>query len=140
MNAYEQMREALREIATIDIGNFQEPIDGDSSAIYQNAKYDDKGRVFKGKEIPAFYGAIWYRNLKMAVDKAKAAIAIPLRNCDVGTAYEQSVRMARFCKKQYEKRDDVAAHICSACKFHNSESDCVFEWAQMPYTESGVGE
>ena len=72
----------------------------------------------------------------LSVKEALAkALAIPLRECDVGTAYEQSVRMARFCKKQYEKRDDVAAHICSACKFHNSESDCVFEWAQMPYEE-----
>lgn len=74
------------------------------------------------------------------IAEIESAIALPDRNCDIGTAYEQSVRMARFCKKQYKKRDDVAAHICSACKFHNSESECVFEWAQMPYIESGVGE
>ena len=89
VNNMEAMYEALREVASIDIGNFQEPIDGDSSAIYQNAKYDDNnGRVFKGKEIPAFYGAIWYRNLKMAVDKAKAALAAPPRNCDKYATYD----------------------------------------------------
>lgn len=71
------------------------------------------------------------------IAEIESAIALPDRNCDIGTAYEQSVRMAKFCKTQYEK-SDCYVHICSECELFGSESDCVLSWAQMPYIESGV--
>lgn len=56
----------------------------------------------------------------------------PLRNCDVGTPQEQSVRMAKFCSEQYKKTDGVA--LCSGCQFHDIEGlECQFAWSQMPY-------
>lgn len=69
--------------------------------------------------------------------KLRAALASTPRNCDVGTPEEQSVRMAEFCRTQYEK---VAtdAPLCSGCQFNDREGlDCQFAWAQMPYEAGG---
>ena len=67
----------------------------------------------------------------------EAEIGRPLRNCDVGTAEEQSVRMSEFCREQYEKSDGIM--LCSGCRFHGIEGlDCQFAWAQMPYEERGA--
>ena len=69
--------------------------------------------------------------------KAKAALAAPLRNSDVGTAEEQSVRMAEFCRAQYKKTDGV--RLCSGCRFFElAGTECQFAWAQMPYEEGGA--
>ena len=59
------------------------------------------------------------------LEEAKSAIAIPDRNCDVGTAEEQD---ARFVTWRYSNplRTELGLDA--------------LEWAQMPYTESGVGE
>ena len=78
------------------------------------------------------------RTIEMIFDVAKAALAAPPRNCDVGTVEEQAQRMAHFCKKLYSKAVP-GRHICSACKFHNKDVgwDCYFGWAQMPYEEGG---
>ena len=47
----------------------------------------------------------------------------PLRNCDVGTAEEQSERYDKFC--------DI--HDCrSDCPLFKADS-CELAWAQMPY-------
>lgn len=66
------------------------------------------------------------------IDKAVEAYEDPLRNCDVGTPEEQSVRMSEFCREQYEKSDGIM--LCSGCRFHGIEGlDCQLAWAQMPY-------
>lgn len=71
-------------------------------------------------------------------DMMTKALSAPPRNCDVGTAKEQSVRMAEFCREQYKKTDGVM--LCSGCRFHDIRGlDCQFAWAQMPY-EEGVAE
>jgi hypothetical protein len=62
------------------------------------------------------------------MQKAKAALAAPPRNCDVGTADEQCIRYQRFCN--YQK-------ACCACPL-NVDIDCRFAWAQMPYEEGGA--
>ena len=49
-----------------------------------------------------------------------------LRNCDVGTAYEQTKRFIKFCKS----RD--CARSCLLLKSNN----CELAWAQMPYEEA----
>lgn len=76
------MREALEKIANMKfhLGDFAEPVNGDSSAIYENAKWD--GKKFLGREIPAWWGAGWRECLSRAIDIARAALAAPARNCD----------------------------------------------------------
>lgn len=76
------MREALEKIADMKfhLGDFAEPVGGDSSAIYENAKWD--GKKFLGREIPAWWGAGWRECLSRAIDIARAALSAPARNCD----------------------------------------------------------
>ena len=123
-----KMREALVKIASIDIGNLQEPIDGDSSAIYQNAKYD--GKKFLGKEIPAWYAVGWYRSLKDAIDTAKAALSKPPRNCDIfttGAKINEGIR--EWCRN----------HDCDKCPFLNDGCDsCYASWMLSTATEGGA--
>lgn len=61
-----------------------------------------------------------------SVDKAKAALAEPLRNCDVGTAEEQKARYEAFCKECQRITRDLP------CDF---DHECIFKWEQMPYNE-----
>lgn len=65
-----------------------------------------------------------------AIYKAEAAFAEPLRNCDIGTAAEQSDRFKAFC--------DAYPLMCGECPFkdfRNTHNDCAIAWAQMPYEE-----
>jgi hypothetical protein len=78
------------------------------------------------------------------VRKAKAALAAPARNCDVGTAEEQTVRYRKFCSSHKYLGSDFS-HICKGfgkgrCPFFNSrtKSQCELAWAQMPYEEGGA--
>lgn len=57
---------------------------------------------------------------------AKAALAEPVKNCEVGTAEEQSDRMdAVYCSKR----------LCAKgkCPLFKPGGDCSLIWAQMPY-------
>lgn len=47
------------------------------------------------------------------------------RNCDVGTANEQSERFGRFC-------GHYRVYHCKDCPLL-AKGPCEFEWAQMPY-------
>lgn len=51
----------------------------------------------------------------------------PLRNCDVGTAEEQSERFNMFC----------LPIKCRECKLYTEEKrcGCIFRWEQIPYEE-----
>lgn len=69
----------------------------------------------------------------------QAALDEQPRNCDIGTPEELSVRMAEFCREQYEKSDGIM--LCSGCRFHGLEGlDCQFAWAQMPYEKGKTDE
>ena len=60
-------------------------------------------------------------------------LAIPLRQCDVGTADEQSERMEKaVCSK----------HLgCVRCPLRKAKySDCSLGWAQTPYAEEGAAD
>ena len=65
-------------------------------------------------------------------DIARAALAEPVRNCEVGTATEQSERYNKFCHvhRSYER-------CCGGCPL-NGEPCCELAWAQMPYEEGGA--
>lgn len=64
--------EALRQISEISLGGFEEPVDGDSSHIYERAVMKDG---FRGRVIPTWWGAVWYNRLKEAVELAKFALS-----------------------------------------------------------------
>lgn len=61
------------------------------------------------------------------LDFIKNALAEPPRNCDVGTAEEQSRRFCAFCRPRTEPCDGCA------CLEGARKGRCEFVWAQMPY-------
>lgn len=69
-------------------------------------------------------------------DVAIAALVKPLRNCDVGTAEEQTRRMeAEYCHVQKSCYESPSGR---ECPLHKAEVDCRLIWAQMPYGEGGA--
>ena len=65
--------------------------------------------------------------------KVNAALAEPVKNCDVGTADEQSARFDKFCHANIN-----AQRCCGDCPaFRTTRDDCELVWAQMPYEEGG---
>ena len=59
-----------------------------------------------------------------------AALAAPPRNCDVGTAEQQTERFENYCNA---RQDDV---VCSDdCPLRHASTLCEFAWSQMPYEE-----
>ena len=64
---------------------------------------------------------------------ANAALSEPLRNCDVGTAEEQSERYEKFCYAHRSREKGCGG--CPLCDIPY----CEFAWMQMPY-ESEVKE
>lgn len=68
-----------------------------------------------------------YEEMSNALDKAKAALAKPPRNCDVGTAEEKFNRFDRWCNSM------VIKNCCGVdCR------KCFIAWWQMPYDEGGA--
>ena len=82
--------------------------------------------------LKTHYGSC-YEEMANALDKAKAALAEPIRNCDVGTAEEQYARVRAFCK-----RHKVGLR-CVDCPVNGVlPKNCALIWAQMPYEEGGA--
>ena len=75
--------------------------------------------------LKTHYGSC-YEEMANALDKAKAALAEPIRNCDVGTAEEQVERHKRLCESM--------SHITKDCWVVGCRK-CIAVWAQMPYEE-----
>lgn len=61
---------------------------------------------------------------KECLEVVEAALAEPLRNCEVGTAEEQAKRFDVYCH--------TGGHLCSAL---DTCSECVIAWTQKPYEE-----
>ena len=61
------------------------------------------------------------------------ALAAPPRNCDVGTAEEQSKRFVAACNGKYCRDCPVRKYWSSK---PNGLTSCIHIWAQMPYNES----
>ena len=64
---------------------------------------------------------------------AKAALAEPVRNCEVGTAEEQEMRFIDYCSRHH--KSDPHCDPCKGCPLYLNPSGCQFSWAQMPYKE-----
>lgn len=62
---------------------------------------------------------------------ARHALALPRRQCDVGTAEEQAERFAQYCREHDSKR------FCGDCPNRYIPKNCGIFWAQMPYEKEG---
>ena len=78
-------------------------------------------------------------NAQYQIDKTDEALTEPIRNCEVGTAEEQSKRFREFCSAHKYVSSDFSI-ICrgfgkNRCPFFNAraKSKCEFAWSQMPY-------
>jgi hypothetical protein len=56
--------------------------------------------------------------------KAKAALAEPLKNCEVGNDREQDLRFYDFCGSRSS---------CVECPLRGGVYSCSLSWSQMPY-------
>ena len=75
-----------------------------------------------------------YEEMANALDKAKATLAEPIRNCDVGTAAEQEKRMNEFCNLH---KHVGSAYACENCELFTVDR-CELAWSQMPYEAGGA--
>ena len=64
---------------------------------------------------------------KKVKDEIKQAVAEPLRNCDVGTAEEQTKRFHEFC--------NTYKNGCTNCSLLEKKGHCQFNWGRLPYKE-----
>ena len=62
--------------------------------------------------------------------KIKAALARPLRECDVGTAEQQLERFKHQCFEHHTGRCSPHCRTLPA----KTRQECALKWAQMPYT------
>lgn len=83
-------------------------------------------------------------NVLAILDTCRDALSAPARQCDVGTADEQTARYRKFCSDHKFLGSD-SSYMCKGfgkgrCPFFNShtKSQCEFEWAQAPYEEGGA--
>ena len=78
-----------------------------------------------------------HRDLCEAKTAIQKALASPLRNCDVGTAEEQTERFKQLCRK-YRRGPGPRAN-CKGCPVSTESQHvgCTFAWAQMPYEKEG---
>ena len=79
---------------------------------------------------------LWAHGLFDASKRIASALAAPPRNCDVGTAEEQSERFDKFCHANINTQ-----RCCGDCPaFRTTRDDCELVWAQMSYVEKEGGE
>lgn len=122
MNAYEKMREALIDV----VKRLEARVGCDHHTFHPTATTCD-GITSVGK-----CGNI---ATCAAIFKARAALAEPRRNCDVGTAEEQTERMyENYCSHHecYVIPTDAEPY---GCPLYEQGVDCRLKWAQVPYEE-----
>ena len=118
-NSNEALREAL-EIAKKAICN------------HARASHTCDSLAWENSTINANCGDILcsHRDLCEAKTTIQKALALPRRNCDVGTAEEQAKRYGRYCDKF--TRDGMHCETCPCCG-KIPFGKCEFAWSQMPY-------
>ena len=68
--------------------------------------------------------------------KVNAALAEPIKNCEVGTAEEQSERFDKFCHANINTE-----RCCGDCPaFRTTRDDCELIWTQLPYESEARSE
>ena len=105
-----KMREALLQVSRVAVEMTRKTVTGES---------EDRKTVDE-----------WALRL---CDIVSATLAAPPRNCDVGTAEEQSRRYEELCDRH------TCGSRCSASGCPMYDYDCSpFAWGQMPYEEGGA--
>ena len=69
-----------------------------------------------------------------AFNEVIASLSAQPRNCDVGTAEEQTKRFHSFCKKFQSDIQGMCSHLCP-CIDCCDMCHCITKWSQMPYKE-----
>lgn len=73
-------------------------------------------------------------NLAWIVNLCDERLAMPPRNCDVGTAEEHAQRFHDFCIRNSSSIDGMCDSKCP-CISSPDKCHCLCKWAQMPYLE-----
>lgn len=63
---------------------------------------------------------------------ARAALAAPARNCDVGTVGQQDERFSVFCNRHF-KEVGLCDKACPCRDFNMIGGACSIVWGQLPY-------
>ena len=79
-------------------------------------------------------GGVLKSDIREAIKNARAALAKPQRNCDVGSAEEQKYRFKEYCDRHFDKIKDG----CKECPARDHINGwgvpyCQLKWEQMPY-------
>ena len=69
---------------------------------------------------------------------ARAALAAPARNCDVGTAEEQAHRFHAFCSDNTSEIEGMCYSTCP-CIDCADKCHCLCVWSQMPFVPAKGG-
>lgn len=139
-DAYDAMNIASSALAASRTTTENSSAVGDAAAK-QEAVTDSHGLGNNAKLREALQQAkvaILAARKKMGVDNPiileiiDAALAEPVRNCEVGTAEEQFERWQAFCDR-YDRN-------CTGCpcKSPHTFAYCFAKWGQMPYKEGGA--
>lgn len=77
-------------------------------------------------------------------ETAKGMLALPRRNCDVGSVEEQYARFKKWCEGEFYKRpmNPLTGEPCKSCPCYSVSANGVdgcnyLRWAQMPYEKEG---
>ena len=81
-----------------------------------------------------FSGEVDPRTYESEIKAIDEALALPRRNCDVGTAEEQSYRFSKFCASNSSNIGGTCSPHCP-CIRTTSRCHCLCKWSQMPYEE-----
>ena len=79
----------------------------------------------------ATHGHLTEDDAKECLEVVDAALAEPLRNCEVGTDWEQANRLRNICIKYRAMKGKC--FNCPIFKHGDAPCDCFVRWAQMPY-------
>ena len=73
----------------------------------------------------------------------RAALSAPPRQCDIGTADEQSECFENFCLKHIGCAEETGGRHCIGCPLEkasrNTTQKCELYWAQMPHEAKDGG-
>lgn len=78
------------------------------------------------------------KQFAVLLSEARAAIASPARNCDVGTAEEQAHRFHAFCSDNTSEIEGMCNSTCP-CIDCGDKCHCLCVWSQMPFAPAEGG-
>ena len=73
--------------------------------------------------------------MRTVANACRAALAEPVRNCEVGTAEEQEERFRNYCWNHSSRDKNME---CQCPIDAEGKAGCKLTWSQMPYTEGGA--